>query len=248
MTPTEYRQVRATLKKVIKNRNLTYAQLAKIMKTSEVTVKRFFSEDKYSTRLFEICETLELSFFDLVETAKIARKKAFQLTEAQDRFFVKNIGHFAIFREIYRKRSIKEIQKRWKLTNPQMTKVLTPLERLKLIEVLPNNGIRVVPEGVMELEPHSSLEVLLRHELTAPFLTQFQKKTPPGAIYDNGEIEVSPETEKIMIQEIKDMIARFCILGERDRALQRPQTLKSVRWLFCFSSYKTKWESFRPKI
>jgi len=176
------------------------------MNLSEVTIKRFFSEDKYSSRIFDICQALELSFFDLVEMAKIEKKKHFELNSEQEEFFLKNLGYFAIFREIYRNSPLSDIQKRWSLTSPQLTKILLRLEKIG----------------------------------------EFRSQTPLESVYQNSEIEVSEETRTMMVTELEELIQRFCTMGERDKALLPKKDLKSIRWLFCFSEFKTHWENFKP--
>jgi|GEM_PF-3123491 len=246
MTFLEYKRVRSELRQVVKHRNLTYDGLGKKMNLSEVTIKRFFSEDKYSSRIFDICQALELSFFDLVEMAKIEKKKHFELNSEQEEFFLKNLGYFAIFREIYRNSPLSDIQKRWSLTSPQLTKILLRLEKIGLIEVISQDKVKVIPKGVLELKKDSKLELLLRHRLTEPFLDEFRSQTPLESVYQNSEIEVSEETRTMMVTELEELIQRFCTMGERDKALLPKKDLKSIRWLFCFSEFKTHWENFKP--
>ncbi len=246
MTDIEYRQVKEAMRQVMKSRKITYADLADQLGAAEVTIKRFFSEAKYSGKLFSICEALNLSLFDLVEMAKSEKRKVFAFTAEQDEFFAEHLGHFAIFRELYRKNSVDSIQKRWELDQNRIFEILMKLEKLGLIEVYENERIKILPEGVMELKQNSKLEIVLREKLTAPFLELFTAEYPSDAFYMNSEVEMSSDTYKLFLGDLNELTNKYCTLALRDKnLLDRPQ-LKSVRWLFCFSEYRTKWESFRP--
>ncbi len=246
MTEIEYKKIKETLKDMLKAKSITYANIAEKMEVSEVTIKRFFSQSdhSYSSKIFEICECMEIPFFELVELAKDNTRKHFALNQEQDRYFVKNLGHFAIFRELYRKNTIADIKKRWKLNNNQLFSILIKLEKLQLIEVHEKNKVKIIPQGVMELNKHTKLEVLLRKELTTPFLEQFNGEYDNNSYYHNSEVEMGLETKSQLMAELDELTKKYCSLALRDKNLLPKNKIVSVRWLYCFSEYKTRWESF----
>lgn len=250
MTEIEYKKIKETLKDMLKAKGYTYAMIAKQMALSEVTIKRFFSssEQSYSAKLFEICDALDIPFFELVELAKGNKRKYFALNQQQDKFFAKNLGHFAIFRELYRKNTAADIKKRWKLNNTQLFSVLMKLEKLGLIEVHADNQVKIIPEGVMELDKHTKLETMLRKELTYPFLEQFNGVYSEDSYYHNSEVEMGYETKEQMMSELDELSKKYCSMALRDKNLLPKNKLTSVRWLLCFSEYQTKWERFKIDI
>ena len=61
----------STLKRVLKTRGVTYADLAGRIALSEASVKRLFSQGTFTLeRLEEVCAALEIDVFEL---AKLAR-------------------------------------------------------------------------------------------------------------------------------------------------------------------------------
>jgi len=247
MTEIEYKKIKKTLKEMLKAKGITYLDIASTLGVSEITIKRFFSnsESNYSAKLFEICEALEIPFFELVELAKGNDRKHFALNDVQDKFFVKNLGHFAIFRELYRKNPISDIKKRWKLNKNQMFTILLKLEKLELIEVHENDKVKIIPQGVMELNKHTKLETLLRKELTQPFLEIFSGKYDEDNFYHNSEVEMGIETKINFNKELEELSKKYCSLALRDKNLLPESKLTSVRWLFCMANYQTKWERFK---
>jgi transcriptional regulator with XRE-family HTH domain len=248
MTEIEYKQVKTALKQILKSRKLTYQDVAEKTNTSEITIKRFFADDNYSAKLFKICEQLDISLFDLVELAKGGERQHFELTDKQDKFFTSNIGHFAIFRELYRGHSVKAIKARWELTQQEMFKVLMDLEKIDLIEVHAKDKVRIIPQGVMELKKNSKLELTLRDKLTTPFIKKFDELNFSDEFYHNSEIEMGEDTQKALRQEMEELIKRYCTLALRDKTLLDPSKISSVRWLFCFAKYQTPWEKFKPSV
>lgn len=244
MIETEYQSIVTELKKILKKRKITYHKLAKKMGVAEVTIKRFFADKSWqsSAKLFAICKAVNVSFFHLAELAKDTKEKRFSLTDEQDSFLADNLGYFALFRELYRKRSILSIQKKWQLSDQKLFKALYQLEKLELIALGPGNKVKIIGQGTLVLEKNSKLEIILRDKLTTKFLKIFAGAVQDDQVYLNSEIEMSEENMKRMHSDIIDLEKKYCVLGSRDKETLGSDELKSVRWLFCFAEYATKWD------
>lgn len=126
------------LKKTIRARGYTYADLAKKMSVSEVTIKRLFSSDHVSMKhLLRICDVLNVSLLDIAAIARDVSHPEYVLNEAQDRHFAANPRHYAIFIDLYRRKPASEVRKYWNLNEHDFFKVLRDLEKLGLLDVLP---------------------------------------------------------------------------------------------------------------
>ena len=66
-TSTLIRALKATLK----SRSITYDELARRLKLSHASVKRLFAEETFTLKRIEnICNVLEIDFFDLARLAR----------------------------------------------------------------------------------------------------------------------------------------------------------------------------------
>ena len=70
------------LKKFLKSRGMTYGALARRLNISEASVKRMFSTGSFTLRrLGQICEVLELDFFDLAKLFGFKDKPQFAVDD-----------------------------------------------------------------------------------------------------------------------------------------------------------------------
>lgn len=100
----EYEIILKELKKVMRQRRVTYKQIAKSLEISEVTVKRLFSaQDGSLNRLInsEICQLFGFSFLDFASSLANREVQVFKFSEKQELFFSRNQNYFEFFSEIY---------------------------------------------------------------------------------------------------------------------------------------------------
>ena len=70
------------IKRLLKSRGMTYAQLATKIDLSEASVKRMFSQQTMTlARLEEVCEALGIGLTELVEHARPEREPLSALSE-----------------------------------------------------------------------------------------------------------------------------------------------------------------------
>jgi transcriptional regulator with XRE-family HTH domain len=142
MTHTE--QLVDALKQLLKARGITYAGVGKAIGLSEPSVKRQFSQRSFSLKTLEaICRMAEIDFFDL---AKIARKTADvpeTLSQEQEAALAKQPQLLGMLHLLNHDWSPAEIVKHYQLSRPECTRLLIRLDRLKLIELLPGEKVKL---------------------------------------------------------------------------------------------------------
>ena len=90
MTQTE--QISIALKQCLKQRNLTYADLAKKIRMSEASVKRLLSQNTMTlSRLEEICQALDLDFYTLARMARGTSEQLAELSLPQEKALAQDI-------------------------------------------------------------------------------------------------------------------------------------------------------------
>ncbi len=133
-----------TLKRVLRSKDITYAQIAKELQISEASVKRVFSEKSFTLERFErMCHIAGLS---IAEIAALSRNDAgatqHTYTLEQERFFADNPKYLAFFDLLLRFGSIKKVMSyRPHLTDKVINNYLKKIEALGLIECMPGNRV-----------------------------------------------------------------------------------------------------------
>jgi transcriptional regulator with XRE-family HTH domain len=79
------------LKRELKARGITYAQVARAIAMSEASVKRMFSQESFTLKRFdEICQFAKVEISDLARAAETRAREISQLTLEQEREIVGN--------------------------------------------------------------------------------------------------------------------------------------------------------------
>jgi transcriptional regulator with XRE-family HTH domain len=235
-----------TLRSVAKAKKYTSSRLAKSLRVSEVTVKRWFSGQTCSLRnIFDICEILGISFFDLASLAKKEEEVDYVLSEEQEHFFSLKPALFGVFKRLHRGEEPKNVARDWNLTGAKFFSVLRKLEKQDLLEVLPGDRIRVKARGNIRYSHRGPLaKVLLR-----PQILHFLDHTDDALENDDvcmhsAEVELSESHIAEFVEEIHALGAKYRARAYRDQSLLPSEKLKSVRWLFVFAPYQTNWHRY----
>jgi transcriptional regulator with XRE-family HTH domain len=219
----EYKILIARLKQILKQRGLTYRNLAKDLGVSEAGVKRIFSkaDGKIST-LSIICGILGIAFSDLVASSDLGSLEIRYFTEEQDDYFVKHFDAYVFFNElVIRKKPFPVVQKELNLNTQTARKYLHQLDRLGLIELGPRDKIKIkVKEPIGFFKGGRLLELVRSHFIR--FMTdQFLRaKNDSGAIVlHTREWAFSRESFASFKSDMAKLIEHYDRFCARDHAL-----------------------------
>jgi hypothetical protein len=133
------------LKRELRARNITYAAVAKRLAMSEASVKRMFSQKEFTlSRLDAICEVAGLEFTDLARSLVAPDAVISQLTYEQEKEFVENQKLMLVALLSLNHYSFDEMIALFELDAAECTRLLARLDRLKFIELMPGNRIRLL--------------------------------------------------------------------------------------------------------
>ena len=128
-----------TLKRQLRMQGKTYADVAQWLGLSEASVKRLFAERNITlARLECICEQLNLEFAELVQTMQTEERRLQELTQAQEQSIADDPKLFLIAVCVINGYSFAEIHHQYQLSEARCTQQLLKLERLALIQLLPD--------------------------------------------------------------------------------------------------------------
>lgn len=135
----------AALKRLLKAQGITYAALAKQLDLSEAAVKRMFSQQAISlARLEEICTVLDVGLPELATEAKVGGPPPLaELSEETEQLLVENPPYLLGLYLTLNRWKEDEVLARYDFTKPQWIGVLAKLDRLGIIELLPENRYRL---------------------------------------------------------------------------------------------------------
>lgn len=153
----------ALIKKELKARGIKYSELAELMDTSEVTVKRMLNNANISlSRMMFLSELLNLDLAELlVPSGKTKPTQSF-FTEEQDKAFFEEPKLWSYFVELfYNSKSPQEIEKEHALTELSTYQFLRKLENLQLIQLNPKNNIEILVKAPIGFNKKS--KVINRH-------------------------------------------------------------------------------------
>ena len=134
-------QIFQNLKSQLKSRGLTYRELGKLIGLSEPSIKRLFGQsDMDLSRLLQICRALDINLSDLTAGAETLPHR---LSQGQEATLASDEKLFIFFVLLTRKWTTKQILSSYRFSPAEANKYLNQLARLKLIEWLPQDRVKL---------------------------------------------------------------------------------------------------------
>jgi len=132
------------LRTALRQRKLTYAHVAKDLRLSESSVKRMFAQQNMALdRLERICALMNLEIADLLELTRHAQGRITELTEEQELELVSDPKLLVVGVLATSQWSVAKILENYRLSESELIKMLRRLERMKVIDLLPDKRIKV---------------------------------------------------------------------------------------------------------
>lgn len=211
------REIVETLKRILKARSMTYADLAKALRVSTPTVKRLFSQRTFTLeRLEEILRVLEMDFFELARMSHGRRSGPVELSLEQETALAKDARLFSVFWLLTNEWRFDEIVTEFRLGAAQITAFYARLERLRLIDWQPGNRVRLrVPKHYVWRAGGP-----LRKAYGLKVVTEFMRSrfdAPHDAFHFEAQ-ELSAESAVIAKRHLERVAAEIQDLVEMDAA------------------------------
>lgn len=229
----EFKALLGVLKGLLKDRGITYRDLAKKLNLSESGVKKILSSDDCSfQRLVDIANVLGVKISDLLYEVEHQEMKSVQFTPKQQQVFLKDKDLFNFFIKLVIERMpVEDIQAESKLTKAQTFKYLKSLDDLSLIRLLPENKIKV---------PDISL---ISDFGTGPLLNKAYQEWGNQIVQDlakpelqaSGQfiirsLKMKDETYQEFLSQLRELERHFATRALREMAVSTTR-LKLIRWM-----------------
>ena len=142
------------LKATLKSRQLTYEDLARRLQLSHASVKRLFAEQTFTLkRIEEICNVLEIDFFDLARLARGASADTGEMTTRQEEVLATDARLLGMFYLVFNDWTVDDILETYDISKADCTKLILQLDSLRLIELGANNSVRLKVPRTLRLQP-----------------------------------------------------------------------------------------------
>mgnify|MGYP000884983167 FL=1 len=157
----------ALLKSELRSAGITYAALAERLGMAESSVKRMFARggDMPLSRLDDICRVLNVDFADLARRIADTQPLMLELTLVQEKAVVADRILLVVAICVISQVPAEEILATYELSEVQLVKALTQLDRIGIIDLRPGNRYRLkVAKGFRWL-PHGPVMDFFRREV-----------------------------------------------------------------------------------
>ncbi|RTR37251.1 XRE family transcriptional regulator [Shewanella canadensis] len=211
-----------TLKLELRKQQKTYKHVAEKLELSEASVKRLFAEESLSlNRLDNICELLQLEFSDLVSLMEENISFTTELSLAQENELVSDIKLLLMAHFLINGLRFSDITDNYTITETEGIQLLAKLDRMKIIELLPGNRVKMIISKNFQWIKHGPIQSFYKTVIQPEFLNS--SFTLPGEfqVFTSGMLTRTSNTE--LIKKIKRLSKELNEMNTTDQSSELEQ-------------------------
>lgn len=207
-----------TLKRTLKQQNIKYKALAKQLNMSEANVKRMFSLKQFSlARLEDICHVACISLSDLFVLIEKQKDKLVQLSPEQEQELVDDVKLFLVAACVRDGWSFDEIIHHYQINQFECIQLMAKLDRLKIIQLLPNNQYKILIAQDFQWIPNGPLERFMEKEGIGKFMASSFVGENSFRFYIRGTY--SQTSIDIIERKLNQLKKEVALLNQEDASL-----------------------------
>ena len=207
-----------TLKRVLKGNAITYAAVATALDRSESSVKRKFSRQEFSlTEMDRICILAGIDFSELVKTMERDQGRLQNLTTEQETQIADDLGLLLVTVCVLNRWSFAQLLDFYVFKELELVQMLATLDRLRLIELLPNNRIKVLVSPNFSWLPNGPIETVFLRVIQKDFFAARFDHSDHELIVLNGMLSKSSNAE--LLRRLRRLATDFDSLNQEDMVL-----------------------------
>lgn len=206
------------LKAILKQQQITYKLLAQQLSMSEANVKRMFSTQQFSLeRLEEICIVVGLELSDLFLMVDKQKERLMQLSKAQEQELVDDSKLLLVAACARDGWDFEEIIDYYQIDKFECIQLMAKLDRLKMIQLLPNNQYKMLIAQDFTWIPNGPLERHLEKAITSEFMASSFTQEDAFRFYIRGAY--SQSSISIIRRKLEQFKKEVALLNQEDAAL-----------------------------
>lgn len=224
------------LKRTLRARGINYAAVARKLEISEASVKRLFSRGGFTLERFEeVCSLAGTSFAELARETESGKDCVSQLTLEQERAIMSDRKLLLVAVCALNHLTVDEMVATYTLTKAECINLLLKLEKIRFLELLPENRIRLRVTHTFTWLPNGPIQQYFQAKAqTEYFRARFDQ---PGEtmLLVNGML--TEGTRSIMLSKLRRLANEFAELHEDEK--RRPLgERRSVTLLLCLRPWE----------
>jgi DNA-binding Xre family transcriptional regulator len=226
------------LRKAIKAKGYTYGRLADEMQVSELSIKRLFKEkDCKMSRLLEICSIVGLSMADLVSMQQRVKQVPEYLPEHTERELASDQYLFLLFILLVSHVDLNKIQAVYGIDQPQLYLRLRRLEKLGLIELLPEERYRFLVSLPIQWRMDGALQGVIEH-INHRYISHCLKNasSPEYTFTTTSRLMTKHSAQKIQ-SSLEKIREEFDYLTTQDQMFYKPEELGLYKLVFAMGEF-----------
>ena len=207
-----------SLKRELKARGITYADLANRIDMSEASVKRMFSQKNFTLqRLDEILKAAQIDFRDIVAVTHDESRLISELSHAQEKEIIGDTKLFLVAVSVLNQLSAEQIVQLYKLTEAEVVKYLVRLDRIGFLELLPNNRVKLLVSRTFRWIPDGPIQTHFREQAFSDYLaSQFDGETEVIRLVN---VMLSKQSIAALLDRLKQVAREFSQQHQEDARL-----------------------------
>jgi transcriptional regulator with XRE-family HTH domain len=203
------------MKRELKARGITSERVARHLGLSVASVKRMFSRRDFTLkRLDEICKLANTEFSDLVRSLNRDEPQISELTYEQEKEIVADKKLFLVAVCVLNHATFEQIVSTYDVSEPECIRLLTRLDRLKFIELLPNNRIRLLVSRTFSWLPDGPIQRFFKEQAHHEFFRSRFHGVDEFMLVVNGML--SQASSAAIVMRLKRIAREFSDLHNED--------------------------------
>ncbi|MAY43579.1 MULTISPECIES: helix-turn-helix transcriptional regulator [unclassified Neptuniibacter] len=176
-----------TLKRELKAQGKTYVDVANVLDLSEASVKRLFADKNFTLQRIElICDMLNLEFSELVQRMSKNQCQLIQLSREQEKEIASDLILLLITVSVISGMSYEEILHNYNIPEADGIQKLAKLDRLKIIDLLPNNRVKLLVAPNFHWLPNGPIQQFFQEKVEQDFFSSRFDKANEKLIVSNA--------------------------------------------------------------
>lgn len=210
------------LKRQLKARAVTYAELGRRIGLSEPSVKRMFALRSFTLeRLEQILEAIGMDFAELLQAATDAPQLIAQLTYAQEEEIIGDTKLLVVAVAALNLIPLEQIVAVYRISEAEAVKYLLRLDKLGFLTLLPNNRVKLLVARTFSWIPNGPIQTYFRGEAYGDFLdTRFAGEQELMKLVS---VMLSQRSARALLERLKQVADEFSQQHQDDARLPYEQ-------------------------
>lgn len=204
------------LKRALRGRGINYAHVAGELGLSESSVKRMFASGHFTLRrLQKVCGLAGLEIGDLAAIADDLKRDIDQLSEEQESILVDDPKLLLVAFLLLNHWTVDKIVESYDIGELEIVRLLAKLDRMKIIDLLPENRVRVRLSRTFSWRPNGPIQKLFENQVQTEFFRS--RFDGPGELRLVLNGMISDQSINLLHQHMRRLASEFehCVSEDR---------------------------------